>query len=95
MRTDLNKDKNVGRSGGCPGFVYRIRAVDDKDYLQRGWNGRLKGHVNRRGRELSRQNLVNGGAYRTILPQSFHWDVDVMECASANIHPLVAGLGCW
>lgn len=75
------------------GVCVRIRAVDNKDYLHRGWNGRLEGHVNRRESELSRQNLVNGGAYRTPLPQSFHWDVGVMESASAHIHPLVAGLG--
>lgn len=65
------------------------------NYLHRGRNGRLEGHVNRRGSELSTQNLVNGGAYRTLLPQSFHWDVGVMECASTNIHPLVSSLGWW
>ena len=29
----------------------------------------------------------------TVLLQGFHWDVGVTECASANLHPLLAGLG--
>ena len=33
----------------------------------------------------SRQNLVNGGDYMTVLLQGFHWDVGIMEGASANL----------
>ena len=36
-------------------------------------------------RGLSRQNLVNGGDYMTVLLQGFHWDVGIMEDASANL----------
>lgn len=41
----------------------------------------------------SRQNLVNGGAYRPIQTQCFHWEVGVRPCASANLLPLMPGWG--
>lgn len=94
MTANLNKDENVGSSSGSQGFVSGMRAADNVDHLHSRWSGSLGRPVNsRRGRGLSRQNLVNGAASRPIQPHAFHWEVGITECASANLHPLVPGLG--